>query len=94
MSRYELVDLKIGHLKSEIIGRDVLDQMGLVENNRAVIRNDLAELIAADVEVGKEKVMVNDNDVRIFRPARIRVIKQGSKSGHFWPIASLRKYRR
>ena len=86
----KLVDLEIRHLKTEIIGRDVFDQMGLVEDHGAVIRNDLAELVAADVEVGEKQVMVDDNDVGIFGPARIRVIKQDSKFGTFLADAGVR----
>ena len=59
----EFVYAKIRHLKAKIVGGDVFDQMRLVKNDRAVIGNDLAELIAAHIEVGKEKMVIDDDDV-------------------------------
>src|SRR5690606_4094730 len=59
----ELVDQKIRNLYAEIIRRDVFDQMCFVKDHRTVIRNYLAVLSAANVQVGEEKVMIYDDNI-------------------------------
>ena len=61
----EFVYLKIGYLKAEIIRRDVFYKMSLVKDNGAVIGYYLAELVSAHVEIGEEKVVVDDDYVGV-----------------------------
>ena len=61
----KLVDPKIRHLKTEIVGSDILDEVGFVKYHCTVIGNDLAKLVVADVQVGAKEVVINDDDVGV-----------------------------
>src|ERR687889_826379 len=53
--------------RAEVFGGHVLDLMRLVEDDGRVVRDDLAELAAAQREVGEEEVVVDDDDVGVGR---------------------------
>jgi hypothetical protein len=63
MSRTSSSSLKIRDLKAEVVRGDVLDQMCFVENDGSVVGYNASVLIAADIEISKEKMMVDDDDV-------------------------------
>ena len=63
----QIINLIVRHLKTEILGRHVLDLMRFVEDDRAVVGDDLAVLAAAKGKVGEEEMMIDDDDVCVLR---------------------------
>jgi hypothetical protein len=54
-------------LRPEVFRSHVLDQVRFVENHRCVIRQNRAIAVVAQIQIGKEEVMVDDDDVSFLR---------------------------
>ena len=66
-SRAKLLEAVARKLAAEIIAGDVLDFVRLVENHRGIFRQDRAEIVLAEGEVGEKKMMIDDDQVRFLR---------------------------
>jgi hypothetical protein len=82
---YHLIDLKARHLEPEIISRDVLDEVGFVKYNCAVIRYDPAVLVSSHGEVRKKQMVVDNNDIGVLGPRTHPRDKARLKVGTFLP---------
>ena len=70
-------------MKPEIVGGDILDQVRLVKYDRTIIRQDLAKLVTAHIEIGKEKMVIDDHDIGRLGPAPHSRNKTRLKIGAF-----------
>ncbi len=83
----QFLELITGNCCAEVLAGYLFDIMGFVEDYRAIFGNDTGGIVVAfDGKVGEEQVMINDDDVAFERFWCIRVMKQRSNCGHFWPV--------
>ena len=55
-------------MPAKVIAGDVFHLVGFVEHHRRVLRQNAAEIVLLQRQVGEKKVMIHDDQVRIFRP--------------------------
>ena len=62
---HELVEPVVAHRHAEILRRDVLELVRLVDDRVAALRNDLAVGALPDRRVGAQQMMIDDDQVRL-----------------------------
>ena len=67
----------LGHLQAEVVGGDILDRVGLVENHGLVIRQQVGARLSQR-QVAEEQGVIDDQDLgRIDSPPRLEVKTPG-----------------
>ena len=63
----QLLEAIARKLAAEIIAGHVFDLVRFVENDGGIFRQDRAEIVLPDREIGEEEMMVDDDEVRFVR---------------------------
>src|SRR5579884_1380611 len=63
----EFLNAIVTDVIAEVLRRDVLEFVSLIENDGAVIRQDCGNFLLTDVEICKEQMMIDDHNVSLKR---------------------------
>src|SRR5579864_5453094 len=64
----QFLELVAADSHAEVPPGNILDLVRFVKNDSGILRNDSAELLVLDREIGEEQMMIYDDDVAFVRP--------------------------
>ena len=82
----QFLELVARNRDAEILARDILHVVRLVEDHGGVVGDDRAAIVFLHREIGEKQVMIDDDHVAFLAFWCIFVMKQRSNCGHFWPV--------